>query len=227
MTLEEQLHGRRAEILRMAAKHGAHDIRVFGSVVRGDADQSSDLDFLVELDPGRSLLDPGERLQRCRRPAQRRPKLSSPGSKSHLRYESEPLKVASRWTAASDVTPSWEPGSAMTTIEAVRELALSLPRSYEALVRDRVKFRVGQIVYLSFSRDETRMGFAFPKEEREALVASEPDKFMMPARSDLRYNWVVVRLSAIGNEEMREIVLDAWRMVVPKRVAAEHLGDDA
>lgn len=113
----------------------------------------------------------------------------------------------------------------MTTIEAVRELALSLPRSYEALVRDRVKFRVGQIVYLAFSRDETLMGFAFPKEEREALVDSEPDKFLMPERGDLRYNWVVVRLAAIDDIEMREIVLDAWRMVVPKRVAAEHLGD--
>ena len=108
----------------------------------------------------------------------------------------------------------------MTTIEAVRELALTLPRSYEALVRDRVKFRVGRIVYLAFSRDETQMGFAFPKEEREALVASEPRKFMMPEPSDLRYNWVVVRLEAINDAEMREIVIEAWRMVVPKRVAA-------
>jgi hypothetical protein len=113
----------------------------------------------------------------------------------------------------------------MATIEGVRELALSLPRTHEALVRDRVKFRVGQIVYLSFSRDETLMGFAFPKEEREALVASEPDKFMMPIPSDMRYNWAVVRLGAIDDAEMREIVLDAWRMVVPKRVAAAHLGD--
>jgi hypothetical protein len=113
----------------------------------------------------------------------------------------------------------------MVTIGDVRELALSLPRSYEALVRDRVKFRVGRIVYLAFSRDETEMGFAFPKEEREALVASEPDKFMMPERSDLRYHWAVVRLSAIDSEELREIVIDAWRMVVPKRVATEHLGD--
>ena len=112
----------------------------------------------------------------------------------------------------------------MTTIEAVRTLALSLPRSYEALVRDRVKFRVGRLVYLAFSRDETMMGFAFPKEEREALVAAEPDKFMMPKPSDLRYNWVVVRLSAIDDAEMREIVQEAWRMVVPKSVAAEHLG---
>ena len=113
----------------------------------------------------------------------------------------------------------------MATIEAVRELALSLPRSYEALVRGRVKFRVGRIVYLAFSRDEELMGFAFPKEEREGLVASDPEKFVMPVLSDQRYNWVVVRLSAIDDVEMRELVLDAWRMVVPKRVAAEHLGD--
>ena len=104
-----------------------------------------------------------------------------------------------------------------TTIESVRELALSLPRSYEALVRDRVKFRVGQIVYLAFSRDEQMMGFAFPKEERAALIEAEPDKFLMPKPSDLRYNWVVVRLAAIDDDEMRELVLDAWRMVVPKQ----------
>lgn len=107
----------------------------------------------------------------------------------------------------------------MVTIDDVRELALTLERSYEALVRDRVKFRVGRIVYLAFSRDETLMGFAFPKEERAALIASEPEKFMMPKPSDQRYQWVVVRLEAIDETEMREIVVDAWRMVVPKRVA--------
>ena len=105
------------------------------------------------------------------------------------------------------------------TIEEVRALALQLPRAYEALVHDRVKFRVGRIVYLAFSRDETVMGFAFPKEERLALVAAEPEKFMMPCPSDLRYHWVDVRLDAIDVDEMRELVVDAWRMVVPKRVA--------
>jgi hypothetical protein len=114
----------------------------------------------------------------------------------------------------------------VVTVEDVRSVAMRLPRTTEALVRDRVKFRVGRIVYLSFSRDETVMGFAFPKEEREALVASEPDKFMMPSRSDLRYHWVRVRLAAIDATEMRELVLDAWRMVVPKRVAAEYDGLD-
>ena len=111
------------------------------------------------------------------------------------------------------------------TIDDVRALALSLPRSYEALVRDRVKFRVGRLVYLAFSRDETLMGFAFPKEERAALVASEPDRYLLPKPSDMRYHWVVARLAALDREEMGEIVTDAWRMVVPKSVAAAHLGE--
>ena len=111
----------------------------------------------------------------------------------------------------------------MVTIEDVRRIADDLPRSYEALVRDRVKFRVGRLVYLAFSRDETMMGFAFPKEEREALVAAEPDKFLMPKKSDLRYHWVVVRLKQIDEEELYEIVIEAWRMVVPKTVAREYL----
>ena len=111
----------------------------------------------------------------------------------------------------------------MVTIDDVRGVAAGLPRSYEALVRDRVKFRVGRLVYLAFSRDESLMGFAFPKEQREALVASEPAKFLMPRPSDLRYQWVVARLGALDAAEMRELVVDAWTMVVPKRVAAEHL----
>jgi len=108
----------------------------------------------------------------------------------------------------------------MTTIDAVRALASTLPRSYEVLVRDRVKFRVGRIVYLAFSRDERQMGFAFPKEEREALVASAPHKFFMPRPSEMRWHWVEAWLDEIDDTEMRELVLDAWRMVVPKRVAA-------
>jgi hypothetical protein len=111
----------------------------------------------------------------------------------------------------------------VVTIDDVRAFAGTLPRAYEALVRDRVKFRVGRIVFLAFSRDEEVMGFGFPKEERTALVNSEPGKFLMPAESDLRYHWVRVRLAAIDQPEMEELVLDAWRMCVPKKVAAEYL----
>jgi hypothetical protein len=112
----------------------------------------------------------------------------------------------------------------VVTIDDVRELVRQLPRSYEALVSDRVKFRVGRIVYLAFSADETVMGFAFPKEEREALVASAPGKFSMPGQGDLRYNWVHVRLAELELAEMAELVIDAWRMVVPKSVAAAYAG---
>jgi hypothetical protein len=108
------------------------------------------------------------------------------------------------------------------TVDDVRVVARPLPRAYEVVVHDRVKFRVGQIVWLAFSRDEATMGFAFPKEERDALVASAPHTFLLPGASDLRFNWVVARMAALDREEMREIVLDAWRMVVPKRVARDY-----
>jgi hypothetical protein len=106
------------------------------------------------------------------------------------------------------------------TIDDVRALTARLPRSYEALVRGRVKFRVGQIVYLAFSRDETLMGFAFPKEEREAALQTFPEKFVRPKPSDLRFKWLVVRLDAIDHDELRELVFDAWRMVVPQKLAS-------
>ncbi len=108
----------------------------------------------------------------------------------------------------------------MITVDDVRRITSTLPRSYEAVVRDQIKFRVGQIVYLAFSRDETVLGVAFPKEERAAMVEAEPDKFMLPRQSDMRYNWIHVQLDAIDLAELRELVIDGWRMCVPKSVAA-------
>lgn len=113
----------------------------------------------------------------------------------------------------------------MITVDDIRGVALALPRTTEHLIQDRIKFRVGRIVYVALSRDETIMGFGFPREERAALVASEPAKFRLPARaSDLRYQWVEAFCDALDVEEMRELVTDAWRLCVPKRVAAEHEG---
>jgi hypothetical protein len=112
----------------------------------------------------------------------------------------------------------------VATVEDVRLIARGLPRSEEAYVRDRLKYRVRGIVYLAMSRDETVMGFAYPKEERDALVASDPAKFLPPDRVDERYHWVQARLAALDTDELRELVLDAWRMVVPQRVAREVLG---
>jgi hypothetical protein len=110
----------------------------------------------------------------------------------------------------------------VVTVDEVREFARTLPRSSEAFVRGRVKFRIGRIVYLSFSRDGEVMGFAFPKDWRDALVESEPEKFSLPGQSDLRYHWVHVQLAAIDADEMRELVEDAWAFTVPKRVAEEY-----
>ncbi|HVK20103.1 MAG TPA: MmcQ/YjbR family DNA-binding protein [Actinokineospora sp.] len=111
----------------------------------------------------------------------------------------------------------------MVTVGQIRELALSLPRTEEALVRDRVKFRVRGLVYLALSRDETELGFAYPKLERDALIESEPDLFFMPIPSDERFNWVRAHLAVLEPDRMAELVIDAWRMVVPKGVAAAYL----
>ena len=66
------------------------------------------------------------------------------------------------------------------------------------------------------------MGFAFPKDWRAALVESDPDKFAMPPASELRFHWVCVRLDRIDHDELRVLVVEAWRMCVPKKVAAAY-----
>ena len=72
MAVEDLLKAKREEILRVCAKYGAYNVRVFGSVARSEADEQSDIDFLVEMEPGRSLFDLGglqqelEQLLGCR-----------------------------------------------------------------------------------------------------------------------------------------------------------------
>jgi hypothetical protein len=104
----------------------------------------------------------------------------------------------------------------MTTADAVRRVGLALPRAYEVEVRGRSKLRVGQIVFVAFSRDETQLGFGFPRGEREGLVASAPETFFMPGQSDLRHQWVCAHVDRLPDDEMRELVVDAWRMCTPK-----------
>jgi hypothetical protein len=111
----------------------------------------------------------------------------------------------------------------VATVDDVRAIAMSLPRTSEHLIRDNVKFRVGRIVYAAVSPDEERLGFGFPKEERAALVASRPETFMMPLPSDERYRWVRARLAILDEDELRELLIDAWCMVMPKTIAASWL----
>jgi hypothetical protein len=112
--------------------------------------------------------------------------------------------------------------SGVVTMDEVRAFAATLPRSSEAFVRGRVKFRIGRIVWLAFSKDGSTMGFAFPKEWRQALVDSEPEKFSLPSAHDMRYHWVHVDLAAIDENEMRDLVEEAWAFCVPKSVAEEY-----
>jgi len=112
----------------------------------------------------------------------------------------------------------------MVTAHDVRALALSLPRTEEHLIREHIKFRVGKIVYAAISPDETIMGFGFPREERAALIEAEPSRFCLTRPSDQRFNWIDARMATLSVAEMREFVTDAWRMVVPNRLAAAHLG---
>lgn len=111
----------------------------------------------------------------------------------------------------------------MVTIDDVRLWATSLPRTSEHLIHRQVKFRVGKIVYAALSEDETILAFGFPKEEREALVEAEPRKFSLPRPSDMRFHWVRASMAELDVPEMRELLTDAWLMVVPKRVGSEHL----
>jgi hypothetical protein len=113
----------------------------------------------------------------------------------------------------------------MVTVDNVRAVALTLPRTSEHLIRDRIKFRVGAIVYVAFSRDETTMGFGYPKEERDALVASDPDTFFLPGPSDMRFQWVCCHLARLDDAYMTELVCEAWRMCVPKFLARQRLGN--
>jgi hypothetical protein len=107
------------------------------------------------------------------------------------------------------------------TIDDARAIAATLPRSYEALVRDQVRFRVGRMVYAAFYHDDTIMGFGFPRDEREALVASEPDKFLMPRPSDMRYQWVCVRRSP-GGRRATDGCPRTTRLDVAQQVPPEH-----
>jgi hypothetical protein len=108
------------------------------------------------------------------------------------------------------------------TVDDVRAMIADLPRAYETVVADRIKFKVGRIVFVAFSRDETTMGFGYPREHRDALVADDPVRFFLPDRRNLRYQWVCARMAELTPEQARPLIHQAWTMAVPKRVAADY-----
>ena len=141
-----------------------------------------------------------------------------------LRTASTPDRwpAATAWWHHEAVADRRSAAAGPVTIADVRAWAMALPRTEEHLIRDYVKFRIGRIVYATVSPDETILGFGFPKEERAALIAAEPDKFLLERRSDARYNWIDARMATLGRAETHEFITDAWRMVVPRRLAAQY-----
>ena len=88
----------------------------------------------------------------------------------------------------------WLYSCVMATVEDVRRIAMSLPRTTEHLIRDHTKFRVGRLVYASVSPDSERLGSASRRKSAPRWSPATPGKFMMPLRSDERYHWVRARL---------------------------------
>jgi hypothetical protein len=134
------------------------------------------------------------------------------------------VATESRGLTRTGLTPAFRStvSGMPVTVSEVQEVARTLPRASEAYVRGRLKFRVGRIVFLSFSKDGSTMGFGFPKDWRAALVEDQPEKFSLPSESDMRYHWVHVRLDAIDAEEMRDLVENAWAMCAPKFLVEEY-----
>ena len=104
----------------------------------------------------------------------------------------------------------------MVTADDVRRVGLALPRTYEFFTGGRFKLKVGRIVYVGFSRDETTLGFGYPRDARDGLIESDPRTFFLPPARDLRYQWVCARLDRLDADETRELVTDAWRMCTPR-----------
>jgi hypothetical protein len=110
----------------------------------------------------------------------------------------------------------------MVTVDDVFAFGLGLPRSTEGASRGKRKLYVGRIVYVAIDADGI-MGFGHPREWRQALVDSDPGKFLMPTGGDLRYQWVCARMDKLDVPEMQDLVLDAWAMCVPRKVLREYV----
>ena len=112
--------------------------------------------------------------------------------------------------------------SAMATLDDMRGIAMSLPRTSEHLIRDQSSCASGG--WSTPRSRRTRSGWGSASPGRNGPRWSPPaETFMMPLPSDERYQWVRARLSALDVGGLRELLVDAWCMCVPKKVAAAYL----
>ncbi|MFJ8079496.1 MmcQ/YjbR family DNA-binding protein [Streptomyces sp. NPDC096205] len=112
----------------------------------------------------------------------------------------------------------------MPEAEDVRRVALSLPDTTEKVAWNMPTFRVAGKMFATLPEDESSMAVRCPKEERDELVMSEPDKFWI-ADHEAQFAWVRVRLAALEDEhELRDILADSWRQAAPPRLLEAHPG---
>lgn len=100
----------------------------------------------------------------------------------------------------------------------VRAVVQGLPGAREGMVRGRLKWRVGTIVFAAYTHDKTQLGVAFPREERDAALRADPLVFRPPRRVDERYNWIEVAVEPVSPDVMAELVVDGWMMAAPRRL---------
>ena len=100
----------------------------------------------------------------------------------------------------------------------VRSLALAFPEVEEKLTWEvHPTFRVRDKIIAILSEDESEARIKATKEEQAAMLASDPEKFYMPAHVG-QHGWIGVRLARIDSEELRELLEEAWRLTAPKKM---------
>ncbi len=117
-------------------------------------------------------------------------------------------------------------GRPMATADDVRKIALSLPGALEKLSWGLPTFRVDKgKLFASLDDEDKVLGVKCPREDREELIAAEPEKFFIRVGHDDQWPWLRVRLAALEDEEeLRAILLDSWRQAAPKKLLAAHPG---
>ncbi|MEV0369056.1 MmcQ/YjbR family DNA-binding protein [Streptomyces sp. NPDC050636] len=108
----------------------------------------------------------------------------------------------------------------MVTADDVRTYALALPETEEKLAWGAPTFRVRGKIFAALADDDASMGFKCPKEDRQELIAAEPEKFFLTPGHDDSYAWLRARLGALDDAaELRSILADAWRLAAPRKLA--------
>lgn len=110
-----------------------------------------------------------------------------------------------------------------TTADDVRTIALALPDTAEKLAWGQPTFRVAGKIFAALGDDDTTMGVKCPVEDRDELIASEPEKFFVRKGHDDNYAWLRVRLAALEDAaELTAVLTDSWRQAAPRKLLDAH-----